>query len=192
MKTAAHRRIDEGIERGPRESHYAAPPKRRTRPRHYATVPAGLDPTTVLERYLTEATTSQIAASLGTTRAALTRWLREQVPGEWKKVQVLRALARKEDGEIGLEEAQRALDLARAREQVRSSQWDLERMDPETFAQKQEVNMTVDHHVEVELALAADACALLEAIRVAPATHGAPHPLLEVESETAEVPSSDQ
>ena len=59
----------------------------------------------------------------------------------------------KEDGNEGLETAADALTLARARELVKSAQWDLERLDSSTFGQKQEVNIQVDHNHEISQAL---------------------------------------
>jgi len=47
---------------------------------------------------------------------------------EWKDAQVVKAMKRKEDAEDLLETATNALDLTRARELLRSAQWDLERV----------------------------------------------------------------
>jgi len=106
-------------------------------------IPKDLDPRVVLDKYLTEQTTSQIASSFGVTRKALVGWLREQLPNEWKQVQVVRALTRKDDGNDGFETAEDALSLARAREMVKSAQWDLERLDAPTFGFKQEITHLV-------------------------------------------------
>ena len=137
----AHIRIDEGIKRGPKYNH-----KLPARRKDTATgiIPPDLSPDTVLDRYLTESTTSQIAAEYGVSRKTLVRWLTDQRPDQWKKVQVIRALCRKEDADEGIESACDALSLARAREQLRSGQWDLERLDSSNYGQKQEVSLTVD------------------------------------------------
>lgn len=139
MEQTAHRRIDEGVKRGPR--------RRQSMPDNHPDlgtwkIPANLDPHAVIDRYLSEATTSQIALSYNVSRKALVKWLRETVPEEWKQVQVLRALILKDDSVEGLQNAKDALSLARARELLRSGQWDLERLDAATFGPKQEVT----HH----------------------------------------------
>ena len=136
MENKANKRIDAGIKRGPRTS---PKPPERLRAVRSGPIPQDLSPDTVLERYLTEETTSQIAASYGTSRKTLVRWLTEQRPKEWKQVQVIRALCRKEDADEGMETASDALSLARAREMLKSGQWDLERLDSSNYGQKQEV-----------------------------------------------------
>lgn len=140
MPNEAHVRIDEGVKRGPRHPH--KPPAKR-KDTATGSIPDGLNPDTVIEQYLTESTTSQIAAAYGVSRKTLVRWLVEQRPNEWKKVQVIRALCRKEDADEGIEGACDALSLARAREQLRSGQWDLERLDSKNYGQKQELTVSV-------------------------------------------------
>ena len=148
MSGEAHIRIDEGIARGPK------PKKQRIalqRPKQAQTenasestqlspiIPANLDPNEVLQRYLAERHTSGIAESYGVTRRNLVRWLREVAPEQWKQVQIVRAITFHEDGQEGLESAEDALALARAREIVKSGQWTLERLDSENYGPKQEV-----------------------------------------------------
>ena len=158
MKDLTHTRIDEGIKRGPRHKHTTPKPKVDN---GSWSIPEGLDPKLVLERYLTESTTSQVAAEYGVTRKALTRWLRETVPDDWKKVQVVRALCRKEDGDEGIEFASDALSLARAREQLRSGQWDLERLDSETFGQRTHIDVETQPLNKVDAELLGSAQELL-------------------------------
>jgi hypothetical protein len=140
MGNNSHLRIDEGIKR-PRYAH--KPPAKR-KDTATGTIPPDLDPDAVLDRYLTEATTSQIAASYGVSRKTLVRWLVNERPEAWKKVQVIRALCRKEDADEGIETACDALSLARAREQLRSGQWDLERLDSGNYGQKQQLELNVN------------------------------------------------
>lgn len=102
-------------------------------------IPDNLDPREVLDLYLTEDTTSQIAKNLGVRRRTLVGWLKQTVPDEWKRVQIVRALCRKEDGDDGIETARTGLALARAREQLKSGQWDLERLDSSNYGPKQEI-----------------------------------------------------
>ena len=124
--TEAHIRIDEGIRR-PKYKH--KPPKSPKADLGTWIIPKDLDPHEVIERYMTEATTSQIAGQYGLSRKALTRWLRELVPDKWKQAQILRALCRKEDADEGMINACDALSLARARESLRSAQFDLQALD---------------------------------------------------------------
>lgn len=134
----AHVRIDEGIKRGPKKQRIAL--KRPTKPVELSPIiPATLDPKEVLQRYLDEPRTSQIAESYGVTRRNLVRWLKEVAPEEWKKVQIIRAVTFHEDGNEGLETAEDALALARAREMVKSGQWTLERLDSANYGPKQEI-----------------------------------------------------
>lgn len=156
-----HVRIDEGVKRGARHQH--KPPKKR--PEGKGAVPEGLKPSEVLDRYLTESTTGQIAYGYGVSRKTLVRWLIANAPEQWKEVQVIRALCRKEDADEGIETACDALSLARAREMLRSGQWDLERLDSKNYGPKQEVAVTIDHQVQVEHSLSTDASELLGRIR---------------------------
>ena len=158
---ADHIRIDEGVKRGPKHAH--KPPKKR--PEGNGQIPADLSPATVIERYLTESTTGQIAYSYGVSRKTLVRWLQTHAPEQWREVQVIRALCRKEDADEQIETACDALSLARAREMLRSGQWDLERLDSKNYAAKQEVAVTIDHQVAVEHSLTIGASELLGRIR---------------------------
>ena len=171
--TEAHIRIDEGISRGPKSKIYRHSVKRRRNPTtgSVQAIPDDLDPKVVLDRYLTEQTTSQIAQSFGVNRKSLVAWLREVCPEQWKKVQVIRALIRKDDADEGLENACDALSLARAREMLKSGQWDLERLDSNTYAPKAQV--TVDYSVRIDPALIGRAAELLDQMRdVTPTNSG--------------------
>ena len=131
-------RIDRGVKRGPRKPQNA-PRHARTADLGSWVIPQDLNPHDVIQRFLTEATTSHIAAEYGLSRKALVKWLRSTLPNEWKEAQVLRALCRKEDGDEGLDSPPDALSLACAREKVKSAQWDLERLDHTNYGQKQEL-----------------------------------------------------
>lgn len=154
-----HIRIDEGIRRGPKKRRKVPRQQDPRTGRMLQIIPPDLDPQVVLNRYLTDETTSQIAQSFGVTRKALTGWLRSALPKEWKQVQIVRALVRKDDGNDGLEDAPDALSLARAREMIRSAQFDLEHLD-EDFRPKQEtttniqpvfiVNVAAPAHIEAK------------------------------------------
>ena len=136
---AEYIRIDRGVKRGQRKP--ARPPYRRGENGEAQAIPPDLDPKTVLDLYLCADTTSQVARQLGVRRSSLTLWLRERCPEEWKNIQIARALIRKEDADVGLERAPDALSLARAREMLRSGQWDLERLDAPTFGEKHDLTV---------------------------------------------------
>ena len=87
-----------------------------------------LDPKEVLNRYLAEETTDEIAKAYGVTRAALSYFMLKHAESEWRDAQLTKALQRKEKAEDLMDKADNALDLTRAREQLRSAQWELERV----------------------------------------------------------------
>ena len=160
----ASKRIDKGIKRGPR-SRVSVPRRRDPETGVVQGIPPGLNPKEVLDKYLTEQTTSQIAKHYGVSRKTLVGWLREVAADDWKRVQIVRALCRKEDGDEQIEFASDALSLARAREMLKSGQWDLERLDSPTYGQKSEVSLTVEPLSDVDRALLGDASALLQVFR---------------------------
>lgn len=99
------------------------------------------DPKQILQRYLTNETTDQIAKSYGVTRQALGQYLLEVDEPGWKAAQIARAIGRKEGAEDIvqriLEEIETAdaekraklkLSLAGAEVSLRSAQWELERV----------------------------------------------------------------
>ena len=143
MTNEAHVRIDEGVKRGPRNQRISTPRKRAPNGQILKAIPEGLDPYEVLDRYLRADTTSSIAAEYGCSRKTLVAWLREKAPEAWKHVQIIRALEKKEVGDEMIEGSEDALSLARARELLKSGQWDLERLDSNNYGQKQEVTVSV-------------------------------------------------
>jgi hypothetical protein len=136
-------RIDKGIKRGPKNKRLSVPRRRNPETGTVQGIPADLNPKVVLEEYLEAQTTSQIAKKYGVKRKTLVQWLRAAMPNEWKQVQLVRAEIRKEDGNDQIEVARDALALARAREMIKSAQWDLERMDATTYGLQTKV--TVEH-----------------------------------------------
>ena len=91
-------------------------------------IPKDLKPTDILPRLLADERMADIAASLHVTRSALNMWFLETCEDDWKKVQVARAITRKEGAEDALDSAPDPLSLARARERLKAAQWDLERI----------------------------------------------------------------
>ena len=146
----SHIRIDEGIKRGPKGKRKSVARRRDPETGQVQAIPPGLDPKEVLNRYLTEQTTSQIAQSYGVTRKSLVAWLREVAPLQWKSVQLIKAHDRKELGNEEIEGAEDALSLARAREMLKSAQWELQSLDPD-YQPKQTI--TVDNTKSMESVL---------------------------------------
>ena len=143
----AHVRIDEGVKRGPRKKRKDSrelrglTPKPRPDDLGSWKIPATLDPDEVIGKYLTEATTTHIAASYGLSRRALVKWLREQRPKEWKEAQLIRAHEKLEIAEDGIENSDDALSLARPRELAKAMQFRITALDPD-YRPKQEVMHT--------------------------------------------------
>lgn len=143
-------RIDRGVKRGarktPHNSRLARGLTAKPRPEDLGTwqIPSDLNPHEVLQRYLTEATTSQIASQYGLSRRALVKWLRQTVPTEWKEIQLIRAHSMLEKGEDGIEDAeaaQSAISLACTRERIKAAQWRLQALDND-YHPKQELTIT--------------------------------------------------
>lgn len=86
------------------------------------------NPQDILQRYLSDESTKDIAATYGVTRQALGQYLLKVAEDDWKEAQVARAIARKERAEDAIEAASDPLSLARARELLKAAQWDLERV----------------------------------------------------------------
>lgn len=141
-----HVRIDEGIKRRQRKS---TPIRRSAETGMLEAIPADLDVHAVLQRYLNAPTASMVARELGVRRSSLTHWLRKTVPAEWRAVQLVRAEMRKEDGDDGIYGSRTAFELARARELLRSGQFDLERLDPANWGQKQEITTNLQPVINI-------------------------------------------
>lgn len=104
---------------------------------------AGQDPRQILNRYLSDESTSVIAADYGVTRQALGQYLLRHAEEDWKEAQVARAIARKEKAEDSIESATDPLQLAKARELLKAAQWDLERVCRRIYGQEVNLNLNV-------------------------------------------------
>lgn len=93
-------------------------------------------PQDVIRRLVNDERSADIAQSLGVSRSALNQWLLVTCEDEWKAAQVARAITRKESAEEEIEGAADPLSLARAREKLKSAQWDLERICSRIFGLK--------------------------------------------------------
>jgi hypothetical protein len=82
----------------------------------------------VLTRYINGEQVAAMAPEYGVSDVTIYALLLREHEDDWKEVQRARALARLERSQEELKTAPDALSLARAREQVRSAQWELERL----------------------------------------------------------------
>ena len=136
-----HIRIDEGVKRGPRKPRNSILRRDPVNGQAMAVIPHDLLPATVLDRYLSDERTADIAASYGVKRSRLNQWLLEHAEEHWRKAQVARAVTAMENAKDTLEVAGDPLTLARARELLRAAQWELERLFSRLYGQKQEVTV---------------------------------------------------
>lgn len=124
------------------------------------------DPKVILQRYLSDETTKQIADSYGVTRQALGQYLLKAAEAEWKDAQVARALARKESAEDDLESVEKTpdmLSLSRARERLKAAQWDLERVCRRIYGQDAPPQGANAVQINISLRRGADETAHVEA-----------------------------
>lgn len=82
----------------------------------------------VLDRYIAGEQVAAMASEYETSDVTLYALLLREHESDWKDIQEARALARLERSQGELRTAPDALSLARAREEVRSAQWELERL----------------------------------------------------------------
>jgi hypothetical protein len=82
----------------------------------------------VLDRYLAGEQVAAMASEYETSDVTLYALLLREHESDWKDIQEARALARLERSQNALRTAPDALSLARTREEVRSAQWELERL----------------------------------------------------------------
>ena len=136
-----HVRIDEGVPRS-RRKRKQGPLRRNPETDRVQAIPPNLDPHHVLQLYLDANTTASVARELGVRRSSLLAWIKDKCPEQWRAVQLVRAHIKREDGDSGLYDSTNSLELSRAREVLRSGQWDLERLDPSNYGVKQEVAHT--------------------------------------------------
>ena len=101
----------------------------------------------VLHRYQQGEQVSVMAAEYELSDVTLYALLLRDHEEEWKDIQTARALARLERSQQGLDDAGNPLNLARAREQLRGAQWELERLLARLYAQKQEVTHNIQQPI---------------------------------------------
>lgn len=142
-----HVRIDEGVKRGPKSKFI----KPRLAAKALTVAKSPLKDMTperrleiansVLERYMHGAQIAEIAKEYQTSDVTIYALLLREHEQDWADVQRARALARLESGMKSLEDAPDALSLGRARELVKSAQWELERLLDRLYGQKSHVTI---------------------------------------------------
>lgn len=81
----------------------------------------------VFSRYLDDGHLRDIAKSLGVARTSLYQAIVKYEPEQWQALQAARALAELDDAEDAMRCADDAVAVSRAREQLKTAQWKLER-----------------------------------------------------------------
>ena len=94
----------------------------------------------VLERYINGEQVAQMAPDYGVSDVTIYALLLREREEDWKEVQRARALARLERAQGEMETAPDVLSLARARERVKSAQWELERLLRRLYGQDQQAD----------------------------------------------------
>ena len=82
----------------------------------------------VLDRYMAGEQVADMASEYETSDVTIYALLLREHEADWKDIQEARALARLERANNACRTAPDALSLARAREELRSAQWELERL----------------------------------------------------------------
>lgn len=105
----------------------------------------------VLDGYNNGKQVAQMAPDYGLSDVTIYALLLRDHEGEWKEAQRARALARLERAQAELETAPDALSLARAREQVRAAQWELERLLRRIYGQDAPPNSVVPVQININM-----------------------------------------
>ena len=145
-----HQRIDKGIER----SKYQVPKLAESIKRPLKSLPAERRAEIaqeVLSRYIQGEQIAEMAPEYETSDVTIYALLLKDHQSEWVDIQTARALARYERHQQELVTAPDPLSLARARELVRSAQWELERLLNRLYGAKQEVTHTIKPEFTVVL-----------------------------------------
>jgi transcriptional regulator with XRE-family HTH domain len=92
-----------------------------------------------LQRFATGDKLSDIAQDVGVSKSTLYSWMLSDVPAEYRSIQTAAITARLAETYELIETSFDPLELARARELRKASQWDAERRLPHLFGIKQEI-----------------------------------------------------
>jgi hypothetical protein len=104
-----------------------------------------------LHRYINGEQVAAIAPEYGVSDVTIYALLLREHQDTWKEVQRARALARLEREQHKAETAPDALSLARAREGIRSAQWELERLLRRLYGQDAQVMATQPVQININL-----------------------------------------
>lgn len=137
-------------------------PAAQLQPSTYAGKLSKISPHSVIERYLNDEKAADIAESLGVKKSMLNYWLLATSEEDWKLAQIARAVTLRDEAEQELTDLRLPADkdeapvaqveLARARERLRSAQWQLERLLRRLYGQEQQVSSTqVVIHIGADL-----------------------------------------
>jgi hypothetical protein len=101
-----------------------------------------------LQRVMDGESTKQIAEDYGISRTGLNDMLLKYCEDDWRRLQIARALTRKEEAEDAMDEkGGDGLALAYAREKLKAAQWNLEKLLRRMFGQDQPLtasNVTIN------------------------------------------------
>ena len=98
----------------------------------------------VLARYEQGELMAEIASGIGLKAAdQIYRLLVAEAPEQWKSYQAAKSLRRLEDATVALHSASDALGLARAREEIRAAQWELEKLLRRLYGQEAALSTVV-------------------------------------------------
>ena len=103
------------------------------------------DPT-VIERILTRSLNGEklrdIAEEYGVTKQSLQAQIIKHAPDDWRDTQAARSMVAYEEARDQLEKPLGLPDIARINNMVKARQWELERLIPRLYGNKQEVTVT--------------------------------------------------
>lgn len=91
-------------------------------------VPEWFEPRKILAQYVAGQGTEEIAKELSVSRRQLIYALTTKAPESWKEVVTIRAILRAEEAEDEIDNAKDMLALNKAREKLKSAQWNLEKV----------------------------------------------------------------
>jgi transposase len=89
---------------------------------------ANVEPETILDRLYGGASVKEVAAEYGVSHAAMYAYLMRRCPEQWLAISTGKSLERLENAEAGMDEADDALKVSKARESHRMGAWTLERV----------------------------------------------------------------
>src|SRR3954469_23218666 len=92
----------------------------------------------VLEKYEHGALTADLAKSIGISSTTLFKYLRQDRPEEWKRLQAAREQNNLEEAKAMMRGARDHLELAKGEKLANRAAWELERLDRPMYGQRQE------------------------------------------------------